>query len=603
LIARIEEFLRQQHPFVMLNDNEREQVQAAAQVQTVAAGDTILRQGAATSGCLYLIAEGQVRLERDGAEIQILEEGDCFGYPSIISGGAPTSSVIAVAGATLHCVPAEIFSELVGNNARFSEFFLQSLGDRLSLISRGKIGSIGGELTTPLGGLTMRPVVRVSPGATVGDAAQAMREVREDVALVTGHPAGIVTDHDFQTRVLAENLGPETLVERIMTSPVLTLPEDTPVHSALLTMLEEGIHHLPVTADGDILGIVSATDLLRQQTRNPLYLMSKLEHLESPEALAGYGGDAAAMVERLFDGGLKVGQIGRIFSSLNDALVRRLLKLAEMDLGPPPCPYAWLVFGSEGRMEQALLTDQDNALAYAEDLPGAEEYFAKLAERVVNHLITAGFPPCPGGCMATNWNKSLAEWEETVAGWIRTPTPDNLMVSSIFFDFRAVAGSLSMESVDKLIDAAEDNQLFMAHLARVSLRFKPPLGLFRNIQTEDGRVDLKKRGIASIVAAARVYALEAGTRQRPTRERLEAAMETGKLGRDIGQNLIETYRYLLQLRLQEQLTLIRAGDEPSNSIRLNRLSSLQQRHLKDAFQAIREMQSAVVRRYRTDTLG
>jgi len=147
-----------------------------------------------------------------------------------------------------------------------------------------------------------------------------------------------------------------------------------------------------------------------------------------------------------------------------------------------------------------------------------------------------------------------------------------------------------MESVDKLIDDAENNQLFMAHLARVSLRFKPPLGLFRRIQTEDGRLDLKKRGIASIVAAARVYALEAGTRQRTTRERLEAAMETGKLGRDIGQNLIETYRYLLQLRLQEQLDLIRAGEEPSNSIRLSRLSSLQQRHLKDAFQAIREMQ-------------
>jgi len=166
LIARIEEFLRQQHPFVMLNDNEREQVQAAAQVQTVAAGDTILRQGAATSGCLYLIAEGQVRLERDGAEIQILEEGDCFGYPSIISGGAPTSSVIAVAGATLHCVPAEIFSELVGNNARFSEFFLQSLGDRLSLISRGKIGSIGGELTTPLGGIprASSPTTIFKPG-------------------------------------------------------------------------------------------------------------------------------------------------------------------------------------------------------------------------------------------------------------------------------------------------------------------------------------------------------------------------------------------------------------------------------------------------------
>lgn len=603
MIARIEEFLRQQHPFVMLSDTERDQVQTAARVQTVAGGDTVLRQGAATSACLYLIAEGQLRLERDGAEIQVLEEGDCFGYPSIISGGAPTSSVVAMVDATLHCISAPIFSELVRNNARFSEFFLQSLGDRLSLISRGGGGSLGGELTTPLGELTMRPVIRVAPGATVADAAQAMREVRDDVALVTGHPAGIVTDHDFQTRVLAENLGPETLVERIMTSPVLTLPEDTPAHSALLTMLEEGIHHLPVTKDGDILGIVSATDLLRHQTRNPLYLMRKLEHLDSPDAIAGYGSDAASMVERLFDGGLKVGQIGRIFSSLNDALIRRLLKLAEAELGPAPCPYAWLVFGSEGRMEQALLTDQDNALAYAEDIPGAKEYFAKLAERVVNDLITAGFPPCPGGCMATNWNKPLIEWEETVASWIRTPTPDNLMVSSIFFDFRAVAGTLSMEPVAKLIDGAVNNQLFMAHLARVSLRFKPPLGLFRRIQTEDGRVDLKKRGIASIVAAARVYALEAGTRQRPTRERLEAAMDTGKLGQDIGRNLIETYRYLLQLRLQEQLNLVRAGEEPSNSIRLSRLSSLEQRHLKDAFQAIREMQSAVTRRFRTDTLG
>jgi len=143
----------------------------------------------------------------------------------------------------------------------------------------------------------------------------------------------------------------------------------------------------------------------------------------------------------------------------------------------------------------------------------------------------------------------------------------------------------------------------MAHLARVSLRFKPPLGMFRRIQTEDGRVDLKKRGIASLVAAARVYALEAGTRRRPTRERLEAAMEAGIVSEDVGLGLIETYRYLLQLRLKEQLDLIRAGEEPSNSIRLSQLSSLEERHLKDAFQAIREMQASVARRYRTDSLG
>ncbi|MBK7189860.1 MAG: CBS domain-containing protein [bacterium] len=389
----------------------------------------------------------------------------------------------------------------------------------------------------------------------------------------------------------------------MMTRPLKTLPSDTPVHGALLYMLEERIHHLPVLREGDIIGVLTATDLLRHQTTNPLYLMRRVEHLDRDTTLATYSRDAAAMVERLFRGGLKVGQIGRVFASLNDALIRRLCRLAEVDLGPPPCPYAWLVFGSEGRMEQALLTDQDNALVYARDDAGAPEYFARLAARVVGDLVTAGFPPCPGGCMATNWNKPLAAWEETIRGWIDEPTPDNLMVSSIFFDYRAVAGTLDVSALDDRITAAAGNQLFMAHLARVSLRFKPPLGLFQQIQATDDKVDLKKRSIAPIVAAARVYGLEAGTRARPTRERLEAAIEAGVVSRDLGQTLIETYRFLLQLRLREQLAAVAGGGAPDNDVNLKALSSLQRRHLKDAFGVIREMQGAVARRYRTSALG
>ena len=205
--------------------------------------------------------------------------------------------------------------------------------------------------------------------------------------------------------------------------------------------------------------------------------------------------------------------------------------------------------------------------------------------------------------MATNWNKPLAAWEETIRGWIDEPTPDNLMVSSIFFDYRAVAGALDVSALDDRIAAAAGNQLFMAHLARVSLRFKPPLGLFQQIQATDDKVDLKKRSIAPIVAAARVYGLEAGTRARPTRERLEAAIEAGVVSRDLGQTLIETYRFLLQLRLREQLAAVAGGGAPDNDVNLKALSSLQRRHLKDAFGVIREMQGAVARRYRTSALG
>jgi CBS domain-containing protein len=602
MIPRILDFLREQHPFTLLSEAERERVDATASARTFADGARILEQDGTRSDCLYLLVDGQVRLVRDGEELQVLEEGDCFGYPSMINRAAPAFDVVAAGEVLVHCVPEAVFRELLGN-AAFAEFFLHSLGERLQRVTGASVTALGGELTTELGDIELRAVVQVPPDATVAEAARAMRDARDDFALVAGTPPGIVTDHDFQVKVLAEGLGPDTPVAHVMTRPLKTLPSDTPVHGALLYMLEERIHHLPVLREGGIIGVLTATDLLRHQTTNPLYLMRRVEHLDRDTTLGTYSRDAAAMVERLFRGGLKVGQIGRVFASLNDALIRRLCRLAEADLGPPPCPYAWLVFGSEGRMEQALLTDQDNALVYARDEAGAPEYFARLAARVVGDLVTAGFPPCPGGCMATNWNKPLAAWEETIRGWIDEPTPDNLMVSSIFFDYRAVAGPLDVAALDDRITAAAGNQLFMAHLARVSLRFKPPLGLFQQIQTTDDKVDLKKRSIAPIVAAARVYGLEAGTRARPTRERLEAAIEAGVVSRDLGQTLIETYRFLLQLRLREQLAAMAGGGAPDNDVNLKALSSLQRRHLKDAFGVIREMQGAVARRYRTSALG
>lgn len=606
MIARIQDFMRDQHPFTLLAAGELERVHTAACVQTFADGDRILQQGGAVSECLYLLAHGEVRLVRDGEEIQVLEEGDLFGYPSIINSAPPCCDVIARGEVTVHCVPKATFRELL-HNAEFAEFFLQSLGERLQRLTAGSATSLGGELTTELGDLPLAAPITVAPTATVAEAARAMRDVRSDVVLVasgTEKPAdGILTDHDFQTRVLAEGRGADTPVADVMSHPLKTLPASTPVHAALLFMLEQRIHHLPIVHEGAITGIVSATDLLRHQTRNPLYLMQRLDAIRDPAGLASYATDASAMIARLFSGGLMGGQIGRIFSSLNDALTRRLCRLAEEQLGPPPCPYAWLVFGSEGRMEQALLTDQDNALVYESDVPGAREYFAALGEQVVTNLITAGFPPCTGGCMATNWNKPLGAWAETIAEWISEPTPDNLMVSSIFFDFRAVAGELDTTPLADQVADATQNQIFLAHLARVSLRFNPPLDFFQRIRAEDGHVDLKKRGIASIVAAARVYALEAGARARPTRERLEAAIESGVVSRDLGLTLIETYRYLLQLRLGAQLDALHEGREPDSRIRLNQLSSLERRHLKDAFGVIREMQQALQRRYRTDSLG
>jgi CBS domain-containing protein len=596
------EFLREQHPFDLLTDRERELVRSETTTKSFPAGAVVLRQDGPVSPCLFLIAGGHARFDRDTLAGRVLGEGDCFGYPSIISQAGPASTATADTPLTVHCIPAPIFQQLL-QNAGFAEFFLKDLSERLRQANQGGNAGLGGELTTSLGELGLRTLVTVAPEDTVAAAARAMRDARQDAAIVAHDPPGIITDYDFQVKVLAEGLGPDTLVQQVMTRSLKTLSADLPVHSALLFMLEERIHHLPVTRDGRIVGVVSATDLLRHQTRNPLYLTRQLEHLEDPATLATYSRDAADMVERLFSGGLKVAQVGRIFASVNDTLMRRLLRLAEAEVGPPPCPYAWLVFGSEGRMEQALITDQDNALVYAGSGPANVVYFKRLAKVVVGYLLAAGFPECPGGYMATNWCKPQDEWLAIMRRWVNSPTPESLMMVGIFFDFRAVGGDLPIDALEEVVATAAENQIFMAHLARQSLGFRTPLNLFRQIQADDGMVDLKTGGIAPIVAAGRVFGIAAGTRERPTRARFEAAIGAGLIGADLGTTVIETYRFLLQLRLREQLQALKEGRSPDNRIRLQGLTSRNHRHLKDAFAVIRELQEKVAHRFRVNLLG
>ncbi len=595
------EFLSRHHPFDRLTPAELETAARSAGTLTVPGGTIILRQGGRVSEFLHIVGKGSAHLVRDGQVLQEIEEGECFGYPSILGGNAPGSDVIAAGELVLHRIPAAVFRELLGN-AEFAGFFLTSLSQRLRGGPRSGAAAMGGGMTLPVGSLAKAPL-RIAPDATVADAARAMRDGRADVVLVDGDPAGILTDHDFQVKVLAAGRGPDTPVAQVMSSPVKTLPADTPVHGALLYLLEHRIHHLPVTDGERVTGIVSAADLLRHQTRSPLSLLHRLENLEPGEPLGWYAGESAAMIEDLFAGGLKVAQIGKVFAQVNDMLVHRLVALAQAELGPAPCAFAWLVFGSEGRMEQALLTDQDNALVYAEATDEATDYFARLARHVVDSLMAAGFPPCPGGYMATNWCRSLPEMRATFDGWIRGASGEALVEAAIFFDFRSVCGELDCEPLHELVAAAADNQLFLARMARVARGFRPPLGLFRRIRAEDGRVDLKTGGLAPIVSMARVYGLQVRTRARPTRERLEAAIAGGALSLELGETLIETYRFLLQVRLGQQLAAVRAGAAPDNLIVLEKLSPVEQRHLKEAFQAIRELQDAATTRFQINALA
>ncbi|MDQ7028619.1 MAG: DUF294 nucleotidyltransferase-like domain-containing protein [Ardenticatenia bacterium] len=343
---------------------------------------------------------------------------------------------------------------------------------------------------------------------------------------------------------------------------------------------------------------------MRHQIKNPLYLFERVRRVRDAHALREYADEIAGAVESLFEGGLDVVRIGHIIASLNDALTKRLLNLAEQTLGPPPVPYAWIVFGSEGRMEQTLLTDQDNALIYAEETAESDRYFRELAKLVVDGLIQAGFPPCSGGYMATKWCRPLASWVELFKEWIESPAPEALMEAGIFFDFRRVHGELDLSPLDAVCREAATRRLFLAHMARAARAFQPPLGFFRRIRRDkEGKVDVKKGGIAPIVAVARVYALEVASDTRSTPARLEAAVAGGALSREGADMLLEAFRFLMRLRLREQLAAFHQGLAPDNTVDPDRLTALERRHLKEAFLAIREIQEALALRYQTNMLG
>ena len=459
-------------------------------------------------------------------------------------------------------------------------------------------------LALPLKYLIKGSPIFVAPNATVAQAAQAMQSARVGSVLIATEPPGIVTDRDLRGRALAQGLGPETPITQIMTRPLKTIDCDAPTFTALRLMLEENIHHLPVVEEGKIIGVISATDLLLHQARNPIYLRGLIDNLENPADLAHYAAEIAALVEALFRPGLAAIQISQIVSSLNDALVKRLLALALAKLGAAPTPYAWIVFGSEGRLEQTLLTDQDNALIYGEESETAHAYFAAVAREVVAGLIQAGFPPCAGGFMATNWCKPLTAWQELFTQWTRLPKPDALLDAAIFFDFRTVAGTLSIESLDQIIVAAKSQQLFLAHMARGALDFYPPLGFFNRLRSEDGKVDLKKGGIVPVVALARVAALAAGSRERTTLERLRVVPASGPfLSREDATTLGEIFPFLFNLRLQQQLNSVATKRTIDHTVPLAELSKLAGRHLKEAFVVIKRIQNAVRAAWQLDRLA
>jgi CBS domain-containing protein len=590
-------FLRATPPFNGLPQEAFDAAVAKMDEVSFAGGARVVEARRAPARHLHVIRRGAVRVESDGQTLQVLEEGEMFGFTSLISGQA-TLDVVAEDGLVAYRLPKKEFEALLAH-APFAGHFATGLTDRLkSALERSQVASFQPDLGIPVERLLHAVPVRIGKDATVGEAARLMTERDVGSVLVDSDPPGIITDRDLRKRVLAAGRGPETPVLEVLSSPLRTVSADAPVYEAWRVLLDAGVHHLPVTRGEEIVGVLSAGAVLRSTRAGPVAMMKRVEQLPGREALHGYGAWVAEMASSLFAGGLEPTVIGRFVARLHDTLIARILRWAEADLGRAPCPYAWLVFGSEGRMEQLLLTDQDNALVYADDTPEAEAYFSALCGRAVADLQAAGFPACPGGYMATKWRGPLAQWEDRFRGWLSKPTPKALLEAAIFFDFRRAHGQLTVASLEAIAGRAKEARSFLPAMAKSALTFRTPGGLLR--LRESSKVDLKLNGISCIVFLARVYGLEVGARSSNTIERLQAAAQAGLINRDTDETLAESYRFMLRLRLREQLRMIAQGKPPGNVISIRDLSSLERSRLRDVFRAIESWQERATYHYRTN---
>jgi PAS domain S-box-containing protein len=437
----------------------------------------------------------------------------------------------------------------------------------------------------------------------VGKAAELMTAAGSSCILVEagGEVLGVVTDHDLRARVLAGRNTAQEPVSRVMSSPIISVPETALLFEAVLLMQEKNIRHLAVKdAAGRINSVIDEKELLALKWYSPAMLMGEFAAAASVEAVVSVRGRLPRLVKTLADSGADSAGITRLVSSAADAATARFVDFAVKELGEPPVPFAFMALGSQARHEQTLATDQDNALVYADPPPGqekaAEEYFQALAGKVCAWLAEAGYPYCKGAAMANNpkWCRPLSAWKGYFTEWAGVTDPQALLDVNVFFDFRCVAGEKALEESLRahVRVALKDKKIFFLNLANNALLFKVPLGFRGGVAVEDegefrGTFDAKQL-LRVFTDFARIYALRGDLTALPTAGRLAALADANVLDQGEKESFSQAFETLMRLRLRRQAALAGAGSPADNRLRPAELSQADQLALKETAAAAGE---------------
>ena len=611
-------FLRQYPPFDRFEDEALALLDKQLVSKHFPAGTVLVSPEQGEPKFLYIVARGKVdSTEGNGAgapgeaDFQ-LSVGECFPIGSL-SGRRPSTNRYTTAHDTeCYLLPAADFHQLLEISAVFARYCGSYLSNLVVQSYRGlqahfaQQASEQQSLHTELRSLVKREPISLKASATVQDAVQLMGE--HDIGSVVviddaGAPIGIFTRSDVLRRIVLAKTPLEQSVTTVMSPQPMTIADSARAYDAMFAMASSGIRHvLLVDGKGRLTGVVSERDLFALQRIGLGQVRRAIESAVDIDALRGAVNDVRQSAFNMLAQGVGAEQLTQFISTLNDSVTQRVIELGLRRHDLADIEWAWLAFGSEGREEQTLSTDQDNGIVFladAEHRDAFRERLLALARDVNTDLDRCGFTLCKGNIMAGNpeWCLSLDEWKSRFTSWIGTPQPQALLNATIFFDLRAIFGrrELAERMYVHLFGMSKTNAGFQRMLAGNALAVGTPLGVFRDFVTESdeqGRayIDLKKNGSRLFVDAARVFALVHGIDSASTTARLRrTANLPGGAGHGV-EALVDAFHFIQLLRLRHQQLETAQGRPGDNRIYIGQLNALDRRILKESFRQIRTLQ-------------
>ena len=619
--AQAIQFLSQLEPFTFLPKSELEKIASSISLIYYPKDTVLFVQGKSRVEYLYIVHHGALECYYEEGERktlrEVLGEGDLYGGISILlNNGISIRTLKSIEDSRLFVLPKKLFMELCEKYQVFSEYFTDLFGKKMLNRSYAQIIASGFKaredalqvFNMPVEGLYNKELLYCSEDLSIQEAARLMSERNCSSIVVrakSGEFVGLVTDKDLRTKVVACGCDFLSPVSKIMSSPIHTIPSHALVFEALVEMMRKKVKHLIVVDDHQrVLGILAHYDLLRAQGQAPVFVMQEIAQASTVAQVVSARAQVPNLIYNLINAGAKPQHVARFLSTIADAVLEKMATLALERLGPPPVRFSFIVMGSEGRREQTLKTDQDNALIYEDPpksgLKEAKAYFLKLGELICGWLNEAGYYFCKGDVMAKNprWCQPLSVWKGYFTNWIHHPEPEALLRAGIFFDLRHGFGEseLVVELKDHLFGSLEGWPGFFRHMAENALFYAPPIGFFRNfvvLSKGEHRDSLDiKAAIQPIVDFARVYALHNKIPKTNTWERLEEIAAQKVITREEYNEIETAYSYLMQVRFVHQVKKIVEQDkEPDNYITPKHLSRIEQTMLKEIFVRVEKFQA------------